>query len=67
MSGRAAAVALDAELMGAPSLQLLQVVGDDAVAGLEPALDNPVVAVLRAERDVDDVHIVVRRPRRRPA
>ncbi len=41
--------------------QLLQIVGDDAHAGLDTAVNDPVVlAILRSELHVDDVNLVVR-------
>ena len=39
--------------------QLLQIADDDAGAGLEAGVDDPVLAVLRAEFDVGDVNLVV--------
>ena len=39
--------------------QLLKIADDDARAGLEAGVDHPVLTMLRAERDVGDVDLVV--------
>src|SRR5579864_7141038 len=38
--------------------QLLEIAEDDAIAGMQAGSDDPVLTMLRAERHVDDVHLV---------
>ena len=44
---------------GAPSRSFCRLLDDDTRAGLKTGVDDPVLAVLRAERDVGDVDLVV--------